>query len=363
MKKIMRPLALVLAMALLAGGGYAAASGDSLISLSYLMETFFPQAERAWEDAANAALDKTYRQSLDDLATAAGRNGDQGGVLTSADLRAREWSDGQIITLQTGGGCLLLDGVAQVTHNGAVVDITDGCEVASGGRLTVGHRYLVGEDTAAQLLILSGWASVGVEGSYTVSPGIEDPTPFADVSRNDWFYSAVSYVYGNKLFAGVESHRFGAGIVMTRGMLMTVLYQLAGAPVNELAAADVVLTDVPDDAWFAPYVRWGVSQGVATGTGNGTFSPNLQITREQVVVLLYSFAHNYLGRTMSPGADLSGYQDGDKVSSWAVEPMQWAASVGVISGASDGAALYLNPQGYAGRAEVAAMLRVFSGQI
>lgn len=358
MKKLLRPAALLLALAVLAGGAYALNSGDSLISLSYLTNTFFPQAVEAGETAANAALDQTYQDAV------AALNGDTSegasAGLVSATLQPREWSDGQVITLSTGSGALPVQGTVSVTHSGAVVDVTAGTEVTSGSLLTTGHRYLVGEDTTAKLTVLSGWASLGVQGSYAVSGGSSTATPFADVSQRDWYYSSVSYVYQHKLFSGMEEHIFGPSQPMTRAMLMTVLYQMAGAPAQEMANANVILTDVPSDAWFAPYVRWGVAQKIASGTGGYTFSPNSQVTREQVVVLLYSFAGGYLGQNVGQTADLSGYQDYSQVSSWAVQAMSWAVANGVVSGSSSGGALYLNPQYNANRAEVAAMLRSFA---
>lgn len=366
MKKLLRPAALVLALVLLAGGAYAAVSGDSLVSLSYLTQSFLPQAAQAGTQAANSALDQTYQDALSALDQARGEvlggaPGETG--LVSAALQPRDWFDGQDIGLSTGSGVLLLQGTATVVHNGAVVDVTDGTEVPSGGRLAANHRYLVGEDTAAKVTILSGWASMGVQGSYAVAGGKGSHTPFADVSQLDWFYAPVGYVYEHNLFSGMEEHRFGPSAPMTRAMLMTVLYQLAGAPANELASASMTLSDVPNTAWFAPYVKWGVSQGIASGTGVDTFSPNSQITREQVVVMLYSFASSYMGKSMGQGADLSGYQDQGKVSTWAVQAMSWAVANGVVSGSSNGGAMYLNPQYSANRAEVAAMLRAFAEKI
>ena len=251
-------------------------------------------------------------------------------------------------------------GAACVTHDGAVVDVTEGTEVLSGEALAANHRYLVGEDTAAIFTVQSGWAQVGVQGSYTLSGGAENPTPFADVKRSDWYYDPVSYVYGNHLFSGMSEHAFGPGEPMTRAMLVTVLYQLAGAPQDELAAAGAQLTDVADGAWYASYVRWAVDHGIASGTGNGAFSPDGQVTREQVVVMLYSFAGGYLGLNTDLGADLSAFSDAGQVSSWAVEAMAWAVDRGVVSGSADAGGLSLNPGRSANRAEVAAMLRSFA---
>lgn len=366
MKKLLRPLALAAAFVLLAAGSYAAVSGDGPVSLSYLVETFMPQAFRAGTEAAYEQLEDTYVSAKSTLDTVHGQVTSGGVVSTglySDTLQRREWYNGQRITLGTGSGALLLEGYAAVTHNGAVVDVTDGIEVVSGGALSAGHRYLVGENTTATITIQSGYAAMGVQGSYTVEGGNANAAPFVDVQQSDWYYEPVNYVYQKKLFSGMSEHTFGPKEPMTRAMLTTVLYQLAGAPAGEMASADVSLSDVADNAWYAPYVKWAVSQGVTAGTGNGTFSPNMQVTREQVVVMLYSFASNYMGMSVGQGADLSAYQDQGKVSSWAREAMAWAVAQGVVSGADNGGVLTLNPQYNANRSEVATMLRSFAEKI
>ena len=367
MKKILHHLALVVVFAVLAGGAYAAASEDGLVSLSYLMETFVPGAFRSGTDAAYGVLEDAYDEAKEQLDQVHGMLTQGEGVnagLYSDTLQRREWYDGQMVCLGTGSGALLLEGAAVISHSGAVVDVTNGTEVPSGYELTPNHRYLVGEDTTAYITIQSGYAAMGVQGGYTVEGGNPEAAPFLDVKRSDWYYQPVNYVYEKKLFSGMSEHTFGPGEPMTRAMLMTVLYQMAGAPAEEMAAAGgISLNDVPSEAWYAPYVKWGVAQGVSAGTGDGGFGPDNQVTREQVVVMLYSFASGYLGRPVNAGADLSLYQDLGQVSDWALQAMSWAVAEGVVSGSDNGGVLTLNPQYNANRAEVATMLRAFAEKI
>ena len=205
------------------------------MSLSYLVETFMPQAFRAGTEAAYEQLEDTYVSAKSTLDTVHGQVTSGGVVSTglySDTLQCREWYNGQRITLGTGSGALLLEGYAAVTHNGAVVDVTDGIEVVSGGALSAGHRYLVGENTTATITIQSGYAAMGVQGSYTVEGGNANAAPFVDVQQSDWYYEPVNYVYQKKLFSGMSEHTFGPKEPMTRAMLTTVLYQLAGAPAS-----------------------------------------------------------------------------------------------------------------------------------
>lgn len=354
-------------LALLACGAYALNTGDSLISLSYLKNTFLPQATAQGELAAENKLQETYgsaKDTLDQLQKGylAQLTGDGEGGLYSGTLQARDWNEWDEVEVPTGSGVLMLAGTASVSHGGSFIDVTTGEEVPSGGRLTANHRYLAGEDTLARITVLSGAAQIGVQGAYDDTDGGVKATPFYDVCRTDWYYEPVNYVYWNELFSGMDAHHFGPGAAMNRAMLMTVLYQMAGAPADQMAAADVSFTDVPASAWYAPYVRWGASQGITAGTGPNTFGPEQKITREQIVVLLYSFGTNYLGRTLERRTDLSGYQDLSQLNGWAKEAMSWAVAEGIVSSSSSGT-LTLSPQKNASRAEVAAMLRAFSEKI
>lgn len=361
MKKLVRPLGLALAFLLLTAGTYAALSGDSLISLSYLRDTFFPSAVKAGEEASDKMLDKTLDDALAQL-DAAHREvtGGAGTGLSSDTLQRRDWSDGQIITLSTGGVFVLLDGSANLVHTGAVVDVTDGAEVPSGSRLAQNHRYLVGENTEAAATVRSGEAALGLQGGYTLMPGKSQHTPFYDVSQSDWFYAQVGFAYERGLFSGVDEHHFSAGTAMNRAMLMSVLHRLAGSPV---AGEEVSFADVPAGTWYTQAVKWGASVGITSGTGDGAFSPGGPVTREQAVVMLYNYAYKYVGADVSGGAPLSGYGDLDRLSGWARPAMTWAVDRGIISGAANGGALTLDPQRGATRAEMAAMLKSFCEKI
>ena len=366
MKKSVIRLAVAAGLLLvMACGGYALSAGDSLITLSYLRDVFLPQAVQQGEDAAQQALQDTYdeaedtlnRLQKDYLAEITGEDG-----LYSSSFKARTWSEGDVVELPTGSGVLMLGGTAAVVHNGALVDVTEGIEVPSGSRLTAKHRYLAGENTLVQIKILSGAAQMGVQGAYDYTDGGVKATPFYDVCTDDWYHDAVNYVYENQLFSGMGEHEFAPSADMTRAMMMTVLYRLAGSPEREMAVADVTFDDVPETAWFAPFVKWGASQQVTAGTGDNRFSPDMKVTREQVVVMLYSFANRYMGLGTSGQGDLSAYPDVDQVSDWALEGMSWAVAKGIVGEATSADAL-LAPRRDASRAEVAAMLHAFSENI
>lgn len=359
MKKILRFLGLTLTFTMLAAAAYAAASGDSLISLNYLKNNFFPSAVQKGEEASDKVLEQALTDALAQLG-AGGQTPGGGAGLSSGTLQRREWSDGQILTLSTGGTFVLLDGSVTLVHTGAVVDVTDGTETPSGAKLTPNHRYLVGEGTDAAVTIRSGAAALGLQGSYALTPGKSRHTPFYDVNQNDWFYEPVNFAYEKGLFSGVDENHFSAGTAMNRAMLMSVLYRLAGSPAD---TGDISFTDVSAGAWYAQPVRWGASVGVTSGTGDSAFSPNGSVTREQAVTMLYNYAYKYLGLNVSGGAALSGYGDLNRLSGWARPAMTWAVDRGIISGAANGGTLTLDPQRGATRAEMAAILKAFCEKV
>jgi len=363
MKKILRRMLCgLLTAVLLMGGAWALSSEDSLITLSYLKDIFLPEVLEAGGEAAEEMLQDTYDDAMKDLDRVQDdlledALGDDG-TLYSETLTLRDWSDGQMIALSTGAGFLMQEGTADLWHDGVVIDVTEGIEVPSGSRLIFGHRYLVGEDTDAEITVVSGAARLGVQGEYTKEKGIKKPTPFYDVCRTDWYYDAVNFVVKEGLFAGMSEHEFGPSSVMSRAMVMTVFYNLAGCPSKEMAQATATFDDVQEGVWFTPYVRWAATQGITAGTSATTFSPDLKINREQMVLLLYAFAIGYLDLDLDERADLTVYEDMDSISIWARDAMSWAADMGIIESVHADR-LVLNPRGEADRATVASMLQVF----
>ena len=269
MKKFRLTLCVCGLAAVLAGGAWAIGGGDSLISLSYLTSTFLPEAQTQMEQIYEEAFQESYDQALAGVQNGTG----SGGTQVSQDLRSRTFSQGDILTLTTGSGLLFYGGTGELAHNGAVIDVTDGVEVSSGAQLTAGHRYLVGEDTSAAVAVRSGVAYLGVQGSYTYAEAEGEALPFVDVAEGDWYQSAVEYAYENGLFSGTGADTFSPNLTMNRGMLVTVLYRLAGSPEEELHAAQANFSDVAADSWYAPYVRWAAAQNITAGVGDGRFAP------------------------------------------------------------------------------------------
>lgn len=178
--------------------------------------------------------------------------------------------------------------------------------------------------------------------------------PFSDVGVDDWFYEAVQYVYENGMMNGVGHNLFAPSSNLTRGMIAQVLYNLEGTP----AAGNGVFTDVAADQWYADAVNWAAANDIVGGYGNGKFGPEDDITREQMAQILYNYAA-FKGYDVSVQGDLSTFNDGARISDWALSAMKWAVGSGLLQGYNGS----LNPTGTATRAEVAQILMNFCENI
>ena len=151
--------------------------------------------------------------------------------------------------------------------------------------------------------------------------------PFTDVSANQWFYEAVSYVYTNGMMEGDSATTFNPDGRMTRAMFWAVLGRIDGATITGAN-------------WVETARSWAMAEGVSDGT-----NPNDYVTREMMVTMLWRYAGE-------PASDysLSAYTDAASVSDWAETAMAWALETGVIEGVT---ATTLQPQGTATRAQCA----------
>lgn len=184
-----------------------------------------------------------------------------------------------------------------------------------------------------------------IRATFALEGAAEQPG-FSDVSKNDWFYDAVQDAVDMGLMAGVSADRFDPKGTVTRAMVAQILYAREGKPTVSGAAA---ISDVPANAWFHNAMQWAKGQGVIAGYPDGRMDPNAPVTREQLAVILHSYAQKK-GMNVSKTADLSGYADSAAVSVWAKDAMSWAVGSGLISGRS---ATTLAPAGSATRAECA----------
>ena len=175
--------------------------------------------------------------------------------------------------------------------------------------------------------------------------------PFLDVTKSDWFYEDVAYVYENGLMNGMGEGQFGPQGTTTRGMIVTILYRQAGSP----AASGNPFADVDPGQYYAQPIAWAASHGIVNGISATTFAPDDPITREQMATILYRYAR-YQGEDVSDQGNLSAFADADTISAYAKQAMAWANGAGLINGVENNR---LNPTGQAFRSQVAAILHRF----
>lgn len=132
--------------------------------------------------------------------------------------------------------------------------------------------------------------------------------PFKDVESGKWYTNAVSYCYTNDLMNGTSDNKFDPSAKMTRAMLVTVLYRIAGEP----AFYGSPFTDVPSGKWYSPAISWAYANGIVLGMTDTTFCPTREITREQMVTIFYRYAEAE-GHDVSSSDNLSAFPDASSV--------------------------------------------------
>lgn len=173
--------------------------------------------------------------------------------------------------------------------------------------------------------------------------------PFADVSGSDWFYNDVRYVYEKGIMDGTGADRFSPNAPLTRAMIVTILYRIAGSP-SVSGSSD--FTDVAAGKWFAKAVAWAAANGIVNGYGSGLFGPNDPVTREQLAAILYRYTAYCKASTTMNGDNLASFTDLSTVSGYALESMNWAVGEKLLKGANS----KLDPKANATRAQVAAII-------
>ncbi len=172
--------------------------------------------------------------------------------------------------------------------------------------------------------------------------------PFVDVT-NHWAYTDIKRVYNRGWMVGESATIFAPDQELTRAMLAVILYAMAGEP--EVTAANP-FSDVPAGEWYTDAVIWAAANGIVVGCGDGTFRPEMAVTRAQAAVMLCGYAA-FAGRDVTVRADLSAFGDAADIPAWAQAEMQWANAEKLILG-RDGK--LLAPNAAATRAEMASIL-------
>ena len=174
---------------------------------------------------------------------------------------------------------------------------------------------------------------------------------FTDVPADQWYFGSVKYVFEHGIMEGMSPTIFSPNSNLTRAQVVQILYNLEGKPEASKAST---FTDLVEE-WYKPAIAWAESTGVVQGYGDGTFRPGNAVTREEFARMMYNYAA-YKGYDLTAKGDLSRFPDGDKVDLWAQPAMTWANGCGLINGHDDGT---LEPKGTTTRGQAAAVLMRF----
>ena len=256
------------------------------------------------------------------------------------------------LTFETNGGSEI-SSIRRAEYT--TIDLTDYTPTREGYEFTgwYADEALTEKITSIRLIrnttVYAGWEEI------KENPGTGFENPFTDVSENDWFFNDVKFVYQNGLMNGTSATTFSPEGTTSRGMIVTILWRMAGSPDMEDKIWGYPFADVDATAYYGTAVYWARLNGIAGGYDDATFGPNDPITREQMAAILYRYAQ-YKGYDVSAKADLNKFTDADEISNYALEALQWANAEGLINGKGDGV---LDPKGQATRAEAAAILMRF----
>ena len=195
-------------------------------------------------------------------------------------------------------------------------------------------------------------------GGSTVCPGGPSCPSygFRDVAGpSDWSHEGIDYCVRRSLMVGTGVGTFSPNAVCSRAQIVQILYNLSG-DTTDYGNYYLPFTDVAPGDWFYEAVAWAYANDIVAGTSATTFAPNVDITREQMTVILYGYTAKYAPAFTGGGTSLGQFPDAGSVANWAYAAMNWAVGNGLISGIESYGVTYLTPQGSATRAQASAII-------
>ncbi len=181
---------------------------------------------------------------------------------------------------------------------------------------------------------------------------IEYPNPFTDVKPGQWYTEAILWCNYNNYMNGVSETVFGYKQNVTRSMFVTILAKIDGADLASYEGKSS-FTDVKTGQWYSNAIEWAFQNEFTSGLGEGIFGYKADVTREQLATFFYTYSEKK-GYDVDGRADLSAYEDLDRVHGWALEAVKWAVDAGLISGTST---TTLAPRASATRSEIAVIVK------
>lgn len=178
------------------------------------------------------------------------------------------------------------------------------------------------------------------------------------VGDSNWAHAGIDYCVERGMMGSVSTGAlvFSPKTSLTRAQIATVIWRLESSPEASAAAE---FADLKPGAWYMPAVNWAVEVGLMNGTTETAFEPNLPVSREMLVTVMFRYCGMVLGVSTDARGDISGFPDVDRVHSYATDAMAWAVAEGIIGGVAKNGGEYLDPRETATRAQTAVIFARF----
>ncbi len=183
----------------------------------------------------------------------------------------------------------------------------------------------------------------------------EGRMPFEDVVATAWYVEGITFCYANSIINGVNEYSFSPDSTLTRAQFVTMLAKIAKVDLTQYADVDSGFNDVQKGQWFHNAITWASQSEYVNGVAIGVFSPDAQITREQIAKLMYVYAEKN-GMDVSKLDSLSAFKDTAAIGSWAFPCVQWCVANGLINGKTVDT---IAPTESATRAQAARIIMIF----
>ena len=194
---------------------------------------------------------------------------------------------------------------------------------------------------------------IGSTGHFSVYGVGYKPAPAYADTMSHWAKEDINFVASRGMLGGTDENAFVPDGIMTQGMLVLALGQLAG--IDPAAYPSVQFSDADAAAYYAPYVEWASSKGIINGTGEKTFAPDAAVTREEIAVMMKRYVA-VLGYTLPIAREAEIFTDNNKITGSMKSAVQNMQQAGVMN--SKGNHLFA-PKDTVTRAEAVAILRRF----
>lgn len=208
-------------------------------------------------------------------------------------------------------------------------------------------------------LLLDSISGAGFSSGSNSGIELQSVRDFPDCNSNEWYAPAVTYVSNKGLITGYDNGTFGPYDNITRGQLVTILWRMEGKPVSSSAG----FSDVSSSDFYYSAALWAQKNGVIKGYGDGTFGGERLITRQEAAVMLANYASFKGYDTASDKTalrNISGWREAD---SWALDSLGWCVDQGLMSGKDTPSGAYLDPMGSTWRSAMAKMIMVLDRDV